>query len=154
MRTRAAFLKQGVAAVLDRIIETARARGYRWLHPETGAGPAFEAAHRLYLRNGFAWSKPSRKLRRHRLQRVHEQGPRRVSPPRRTRPSAVMKKLALLCTHLLALAAGFGDWHLHVADPHRARLAGGGRPGCARRGCGIQGRVQARPERQRRAALG
>lgn len=59
MRTRAAFLKQGVGqAVLDSIIETARARGYRWLHLETGTGPAFEAAHRLYLRNGFAWSKP------------------------------------------------------------------------------------------------
>ena len=34
----------------------ARRCGYRHLHLETGTGPAFVAAHALYLRNGFAWS--------------------------------------------------------------------------------------------------
>ena len=59
MRTRQAFLRQGVGqAVLNCIIETALARGYRKLHLETGTGHAFEAAHALYLRNGFTWSKP------------------------------------------------------------------------------------------------
>ena len=54
MRTRPAFVRQGVGqAVLDRIVRTATARGYRHLHLETGTGPAFEAAHALYLRNGF-----------------------------------------------------------------------------------------------------
>jgi putative acetyltransferase len=57
MRTRAACLRRGIGqAVLDRIIVTARARGYRHLLLETGTGPAFEAAHALYLRNGFQWS--------------------------------------------------------------------------------------------------
>lgn len=57
MRTRPAYLRQGVGqAVLDRIVQTARDRGYRSLHLETGTGPAFEAAHALYLRNGFVWS--------------------------------------------------------------------------------------------------
>jgi putative acetyltransferase len=59
MRTRPAFLRQGVGqAVLNCIVETAVARGYRALHLETGTGPAFEAAHALYLRNGFVWSGP------------------------------------------------------------------------------------------------
>jgi putative acetyltransferase len=59
MRTRQAYLGQGVGqAVLDRIIETARSRNYQSLHLETGTGPAFAAAHRLYLRNGFSWSGP------------------------------------------------------------------------------------------------
>jgi putative acetyltransferase len=54
MRTRPAFLRQGVAqAVLDEIVRTARARGYRSLYLETGTGPAFSAAHALYLGNGF-----------------------------------------------------------------------------------------------------
>ena len=54
MRTRPAFVRQGVGqAVLDRIVRTAEARGYRHLYLETGTGPAFEAAHVLYLRNGF-----------------------------------------------------------------------------------------------------
>jgi putative acetyltransferase len=58
MRTRPAYLRQGVGqAVLDCIIQTALARGYRSLHLETGTGQAFEAAHALYLRNGFVWSK-------------------------------------------------------------------------------------------------
>lgn len=59
MRTRGAYLRRGVGqAVLDCIVQTALARGYRTLHLETGTGPAFEAAHALYLRNGFVWSKP------------------------------------------------------------------------------------------------
>lgn len=59
MRTRQAFLRQGVGqAVLERIIETAFSRNYRALYLETGTGPAFDAAHRLYLRNGFSWSGP------------------------------------------------------------------------------------------------
>jgi putative acetyltransferase len=59
MRTRAAYLRRGVGqALLDRIVATARARGYRRLLLETGTGPAFEPAHSLYLRNGFRWSGP------------------------------------------------------------------------------------------------
>ncbi len=57
MRTRAAFLRQGVGqAILDEIMRTARQRGYTQLFLETGTGPAFAAAHKLYLRNGFAWT--------------------------------------------------------------------------------------------------
>lgn len=56
MRTRAAFLRKGVGqAVLDEIVRTAKRRGYRRLVLETGTGPAFDAAHALYLRNGFSW---------------------------------------------------------------------------------------------------
>ena len=56
MRTRAAFLRQGVGqAVLDEIVRTAASRGYRTLYLETGTGQAFAAAHALYLRNGFSW---------------------------------------------------------------------------------------------------
>lgn len=59
MRTRPAYLRKGVGqAILDCIVQTALARGYRTLHLETGTGQAFEAAHALYLRNGFVWSKP------------------------------------------------------------------------------------------------
>ena len=59
MRTREAFLRRGVGqAILDAIVRTARARGYARLLLETGTGPAFEPAHVLYLRNGFAWSGP------------------------------------------------------------------------------------------------
>jgi putative acetyltransferase len=59
MRTRPAYLRQGVGqAVLDRIVQMAVARGYRTLHLETGTGQPFEAAHSLYLRNGFVWSEP------------------------------------------------------------------------------------------------
>jgi putative acetyltransferase len=54
MRTRPAFVRQGVGqAVLERIVRTAEERGYHHLYLETGTGPAFEAAHALYLRNGF-----------------------------------------------------------------------------------------------------
>jgi putative acetyltransferase len=56
MRTRAAFLRQGVGqAVLGEIIRTAHARGYESLFLETGTGEAFAASHALYLRNGFEW---------------------------------------------------------------------------------------------------
>jgi putative acetyltransferase len=59
MRTRAAFLRQGVGqAVLDTIIGAARDRGYTQLFLETGSGAAFAAAHALYLRNGFRWCGP------------------------------------------------------------------------------------------------
>jgi putative acetyltransferase len=59
MRTRAAFLRQGVGqAVLDEITRTARQRDYTQLLLETGTGPAFEPAHRLYMRNGFEWCGP------------------------------------------------------------------------------------------------
>ncbi|MCB0046757.1 MAG: GNAT family N-acetyltransferase [Caldilineaceae bacterium] len=55
MRTRAAFLRRGVAQViLDEILRTAQSRGYTQLLLETGTGPAFEAAHALYARNGFS----------------------------------------------------------------------------------------------------
>ncbi len=56
MRTRATALRQGVGqAVLHQILTTARERGYHRLYLETGTGSAFEAAHRLYLRNGFEY---------------------------------------------------------------------------------------------------
>jgi putative acetyltransferase len=59
MRTRAAYLRQGVGqAILDEIIRTAARRGYRELLLETGTGPAFGAAHALYRRNGFEWGDP------------------------------------------------------------------------------------------------
>lgn len=54
MRTRAAFLRRGVAqTMLDEIVRTARQRGYSRLFLETGTGLAFEPAHMLYRRNGF-----------------------------------------------------------------------------------------------------
>lgn len=56
MRTRPAFLRKGVGqAVLSEIMAAARSRRYRRLYLETGTGPAFEAAHALYARNGFSW---------------------------------------------------------------------------------------------------
>jgi putative acetyltransferase len=56
MRTRAAFLRKGVGqAILNEIILTSHQRGYTHLYLETGTGPAFDAAHSLYLRNGFEW---------------------------------------------------------------------------------------------------
>jgi putative acetyltransferase len=59
MRTRAAYLRQGVGrAILDHIVQTAESRGYRRLYIETGTGSAFVAAHALYLRNGFDWCGP------------------------------------------------------------------------------------------------
>jgi putative acetyltransferase len=59
MRTRAAWLRQGVGqAILDEIVRTATRRGYRRLCLETGTGEAFAPAHALYLRNGFTWCGP------------------------------------------------------------------------------------------------
>jgi putative acetyltransferase len=56
MRTRAAFLGQGVGqAVLDEILREARARGYTHVYLETGTGQPFAAAHALYRKNGFDW---------------------------------------------------------------------------------------------------
>jgi len=56
MRTRAAHVRRGIGQfVLDEIIRVANTRGYRHLYLETGTGPAFAAAHSLYLKNGFAW---------------------------------------------------------------------------------------------------
>jgi putative acetyltransferase len=54
MRTDPAALGRGVGtAILRHIIAEAKARGYARLNLETGTGPAFEPAHRLYLRHGF-----------------------------------------------------------------------------------------------------
>ena len=59
MRTRSAFLRQGVGqALLHEILRTAAARGYARVFLETGTGDAFAAAHALYLRNGFVWTGP------------------------------------------------------------------------------------------------
>jgi putative acetyltransferase len=59
MRTRPAFLRQGVGQeLLDEIVRTARGRNYARLFLETGTGDAFAAAHALYLRNGFSWCGP------------------------------------------------------------------------------------------------
>ncbi len=59
MRTQPHALRRGVAAaLLEHIIAVARARGYRRLSLETGTGLAFEPAHRLYARYGFAACPP------------------------------------------------------------------------------------------------
>lgn len=55
MRTHPDFLRRGAAAaLLDHVIDTARARGVHRLSLETGRGPAFEPALALYRRRGFA----------------------------------------------------------------------------------------------------
>lgn len=54
MRAAPEYRGQGAGrAILDKIIEEARARGYGWLGLETGQGAAFEPAHRLYASYGF-----------------------------------------------------------------------------------------------------
>ena len=54
MRTHPDHLRKGVgAAILERIIETARARGLMRLSLETGRGPSFEAALAMYRKRGF-----------------------------------------------------------------------------------------------------
>ncbi len=59
MRTHADHLRKGAAAaMLEHIIATAKARGYRRLSLETGSTPDFDAAHGLYLRSGFAYCPP------------------------------------------------------------------------------------------------
>lgn len=55
MRTTQAALGRGVGtAILRHIIGLARDRGYTALKLETGTGEAFDAAHALYARHGFA----------------------------------------------------------------------------------------------------
>lgn len=59
MRTHADFLRRGVAAaMLDHIIAVARAEGLGRLSLETGSGPAFDAAHSLYIKAGFVYCPP------------------------------------------------------------------------------------------------
>jgi putative acetyltransferase len=59
MRTHADHLRKGAAArMLEHIIVTAKARGYRRLSLETGSTPDFDAAHGLYLRYGFEYCAP------------------------------------------------------------------------------------------------
>lgn len=54
MRTHPDHLRKGVgAAILERIIAEARARGYRRLSLETGSSEAFEPALAMYRRRGF-----------------------------------------------------------------------------------------------------
>jgi putative acetyltransferase len=54
MRTHPDFTRRGAgAAILERILAEARARGARRLSLETGSGPAFEPALALYERRGF-----------------------------------------------------------------------------------------------------
>lgn len=54
MRTHPDHLRQGAgAAILDRIIAEAKARGLTRLSLETGRGEAFEAALTMYCKRGF-----------------------------------------------------------------------------------------------------
>ena len=54
MRTHPAHVRKGVArAILEHLIEAARARGWRRLSLETGRGPACEPALALYRARGF-----------------------------------------------------------------------------------------------------
>lgn len=59
MRTPAKLRSRGAGrAVLNRIVETARQRGYTLLSLETGTHPAFLAAQQLYRSAGFQESGP------------------------------------------------------------------------------------------------
>ena len=59
MRTADAALRRGVGeAILRVILETARTRQYEKVVLETGTGPVFEPANRLYQRNGFVRCDP------------------------------------------------------------------------------------------------
>jgi putative acetyltransferase len=59
MRTAADYLGKGVGTLMLRhIIHEAKARGIKRLSLETGSGPAFDAAHVLYQRFGFAYCPP------------------------------------------------------------------------------------------------
>jgi putative acetyltransferase len=54
MRTHPEFLRRGVAAaLLEHIIDAARAKGLMRLSLETGSGPYFDPALALYRRRGF-----------------------------------------------------------------------------------------------------
>ncbi|HEV2100094.1 MAG TPA: GNAT family N-acetyltransferase [Stellaceae bacterium] len=55
MRTEPRHLRRGVAtALLAKLIDEARRRGYQRLSLETGSGPSFEPALALYRKHGFA----------------------------------------------------------------------------------------------------
>jgi putative acetyltransferase len=59
MRTAADYLGKGVGTqMLRHIIHEAKARGCNRLSLETGSGPAFDAARRLYQRFGFEYCPP------------------------------------------------------------------------------------------------
>ncbi|MEH3037063.1 MAG: GNAT family N-acetyltransferase [Sphingomonas adhaesiva] len=59
MRAAPDYLGKGAGrAVLDRIVATARARGYRRLYLETGTTAAYDAALALYRRAGFVSCPP------------------------------------------------------------------------------------------------
>jgi putative acetyltransferase len=59
MRTHPNHLRRGVAAaLLEHIIDEARARGLCQLSLETGSGPAFEPALSLYRKRGFVDGEP------------------------------------------------------------------------------------------------
>jgi len=59
MRTHPDYLRKGVgAALLETIVEAARARGLKRLSLETGSGEAFEPALALYRRRGFLDGEP------------------------------------------------------------------------------------------------
>ena len=59
MRTPKAIRRRGAGrAVLERIVATARQRGYRVLSLETGNHPAFDAAQALYKSFGFEYCGP------------------------------------------------------------------------------------------------
>ena len=59
MRTPAKLRSRGAGrAVLNRIVETTRQRGYTLLSLETGTHPAFLAAQQLYRSAGFQESSP------------------------------------------------------------------------------------------------
>ena len=54
MRTHPDFLRQGAgAAILEAIIDKARATGIAWVSLETGSGNSFEPALALYRKRGF-----------------------------------------------------------------------------------------------------
>lgn len=58
-RTHPDHLRRGVADLLvSTALDAARARRYAQVSLETGTGPAFEAAHRLYERHGFVETGP------------------------------------------------------------------------------------------------
>jgi putative acetyltransferase len=59
MRTATAHRRTGVArAILQRIVDEARARGYTRLSLETGSQPPFQPARRLYESFGFTYCGP------------------------------------------------------------------------------------------------
>ena len=59
MRTPKALRRKGAGrAVLEKIIEEARSRGYLQLSLETGSHPDFQKAHALYGSAGFEYSGP------------------------------------------------------------------------------------------------